>query len=179
MSETLNPKPEAIPKPYTLRTLWWLPQFSGDLTVYCDSKAVVALANNFLAGHRTSFARVTHPDSDLGSAFQRVIANRSGELKIQWVKAHRDIHQALSWIDAWGIPHNQMADHWAREAAKLSPASALQAFLSFRATRYVFLLPRLLSWVFFVLYGMLFSSFLLSHTPSASAGGSQTLDRPA
>ena len=34
---------------------------------------------------------------------------------------------------AWGIYHNQMADHWAREAAKLLPASALQAFHSFRA----------------------------------------------
>ena len=73
-----------------------------------------------------------------------------------------------------------MADHWAREAANLLPASALEAFRSFRAdTLCISASKAAVAGLLRTVWDAfpLFSS--LSHTPSASAGGSQTLDRPA
>ena len=82
--------------------------------IYSDNSSVVKDINHILSHGYQEGKWSTHPDRDLFRTAAKLIDRRgSTNVSIQWVKAHRDLTDAVGSLDLWQIFHNSRADYWA------------------------------------------------------------------
>ena len=89
--------------------------------IHSDNSAV-AKGINHIIQHGYQHAKwANHPDKDLfktAANFLRQDGER--QVKVEWVKAHRELSEATGTLDLWQIFHNSRADHWAGYCFKSS-----------------------------------------------------------
>ena len=90
--------------------------------IYCDNSAVVRNIHHLQHYGYQPLKWASHPDRDLIKTAASLLATRAtDEVKLIWVKAHRQFHEACNAYDLWCIHHNSIADECARKAFVLCP----------------------------------------------------------
>ena len=92
--------------------------------IYCDNSAVVRNIHHLQHYGYQPLKWASHPDRDLIKTAASLLATRAADdVKIIWVKAHRQLYEACNTYDLWCIFHSSIADECARKAFYLCPPS--------------------------------------------------------
>ena len=89
--------------------------------IHSDNSAVAKGINHIIQHGYQDAKWANHPDRDLFKTAANFL-RRDGErqVKVEWVKAHRELSEATGTLDLWQIFHNSRADHWAGYCFKSS-----------------------------------------------------------
>ena len=79
-----------------------------------DNLAVVRNVNHIMQYGFSAMKWAAHPDRDILRTVANTLQNRQNySTRLDWVKAHRGLLDAVGSLDLWEIYHNDRADHWA------------------------------------------------------------------